>query len=112
MYRICVRLLVCVIVLGYGFLVVVDFGNYASEVEKLQERYILVQALLILLGIATGLAIVSVWAMMLYDWGTRQFTHRGYKRLWFLIMCFGMFVGALLYYVVVYELGKTLPKAK
>jgi hypothetical protein len=94
-----------VIVLGFGFLVVVDLSNYASEVESLQERYVLVQVLLILLGIATGLAILNVWAMMLYDWGTRHFTHRGYKRLWFLTMCFGMFVGALLYYVVVYELG-------
>ncbi len=96
--------------LGYGFLFIVVIGNFASEVERLQEEHLYVRALLGLVGALGSVSTFLVWALMLYHWGTNLFKTSRYKWFWFLVMSLGMFVGSWFYYIMVFELGKTLTK--
>ncbi len=102
------RLLMCFIVLGYGFLSVVEIGDYGPKIERLQDNYLWMRIFLALLGGVGAISTFSVWGLMLYHWGTHVFKSKAYKRLWFLVMSFGLFVGAWFYYIIVFELGKTL----
>lgn len=53
--------------------------------------------------------IVFLWIFFLYNWGTITFKKKSHKKIWFLIILLGSifyFVGALLYYIIVYEMEK------
>ena len=103
-----IRLLVFFIILGYGFLFIVAVGDYGSELEKLQEKYLYVRVFLAFIGVLSSLSTFCLWGLMLYHWGTHVFKSKAYKRVWFLLMALGMFVGSWFYYVIVFELGKTI----
>ena len=104
------RCLICFVMLGYGFLFIVVIGNFASEAERLQEEHLYVRALLGLVGALGSVSTFLVWALMLYHWGTNLFKTSMYKWFWFLVMSLGMVVGSWFYYIMVFELGKTLTK--
>lgn len=59
-------------------------------------------------NIITGIGVFYLWGYMFYHWGMHVFSKRAYKVLWFWVMFLGLFVGAFVYYIFVYELGKTL----
>ncbi len=103
-----IRLLVCVILLGFGFLFLVSVGDYSLEIEKLQEEYLLMRISIAFLGSAATLSTFCFWGLMFYHLGNHVFRSIAYKRFWFLVMLLGMFVGAWFYYVIVFELGKTV----
>ena len=56
------------------------------------------------------LGTLYLWVLMFYHWGTSEFKSKLIKNLWFLSMIFGLYAGAYIYYVFVYELRKTIQK--
>lgn len=103
-----VRLLMFFILLAYGFLLIVSAGDLGPEIERLQERFLFVRVMLAVIGILGAISVFLVWGLMFYHWGTHGFIKKGYKLLWFLVMAVGMFVGSWIYYIVVFELKKTV----
>ncbi len=51
-----------------------------------------------------------LWGAMFYHWGTNQFESASKKAVWFWSMVFGLYMGAYVYYIFVYEFRKTLIK--
>lgn len=102
------RILMFFIIIGVGFLLFASISTYSQEIEMLQEKYIYLR---VLIGIVGGMAAFSsflLWGLMLYHWGNHDFVNLFYKRLWFILMSFGMCVGSWFYYIIVFELNKTL----
>jgi uncharacterized membrane-anchored protein len=56
----------------------------------------------------TGLLFFVFWIIMLIDAITRKFKEDSEKVIWVLVIIFTAFIGALIYYFVVYEKYKTL----
>jgi hypothetical protein len=59
-------------------------------------------------NIITGVGVIYLWAYMFYHWGTNNFSKKIYKIFWFWSMIIGLFFGAFIYYLIVYELRQTL----
>lgn len=106
-----IRFLMFFIVLGYGFLLVVEICNYGPEIERLQASYPWMRIFLVLLGGVSAISTFCIWGLMLYHWGTHVFKGKTCKYLWCLAMSLGMFAGAWIYYIVVFELGRSLRKS-
>lgn len=106
-----IRFLMFFIVLGYGFLLVVEIFNYSPEIERLQNSYLWMRIFLGLLGSVSAISTFCLWGLMLYHCGTHVFKGTKFKYLWFLAMSLGMFVGAWIYYIAVFELGKSLRRS-
>jgi len=107
-----IRCLICLVILGYGFLFIVAIGNYSAEIERLQDDHLFFRAVLGLIGALGAVSTFLVWFLMLFHWGTNVFKSGGYKLFWFLSMFLGMFVGSLFYYIFVFELKKSLKQNK
>lgn len=61
--------------------------------------------------ISLSLISILIWIIyMFYHWGTSNFQSSKVKAIWFIILLFGtmLYFGPLVYYVVVYEMGKGL----
>jgi hypothetical protein len=93
--------------MGYGLLLMCEATRLGEWLLVAQESYVFVKISLAVLGSLGALSTFAVWGLMLYDWGTSEFSKVSYKRLWFLAMTIGMFVGSWIYYFVVFEMGKT-----
>jgi len=91
---------------GFGLLLLCETTSLRDRILQAQENSMLVEISLGILGALSSLSTFAVWALMLYDWGTREFKSISYKRLWFLAMTFGMFIGSWIYYFFVYERGR------
>ena len=102
------RLLMCLIILGFAFLLIIEVFNYDSELENLLENNLFLRLLIGFLGVAVALSTFCLWGLMFYHWGKCVFKNDSYKRFWFLAMLLGMFAGSWFYYLFVFELGKTL----
>jgi hypothetical protein len=79
-----------------------------KAIIDLQKSNVIVGALGILLGLTGPTSMVMLWVFMLYHWGTHQFKSRGLKRLWLAALLLGNMLTALVYYLFVFELGRTL----
>ena len=110
MKKIILRLMMLVILLGFGTLLFANILGLGHKLLYIQENNVLVKYGFAFLGILCSPLIFILWGMMLYDWGNRIFVDKLYKKLWFLAMVLGMFVGSWFYYVLVFEMGKTIKK--
>ena len=54
------------------------------------------------------LGLFYFWFYCFYHWGIHNFKSKRIKTAWFCVLLLGMFGGALIYYIIVYELGKSL----
>ena len=102
-----IRSLMLFVLMGYGLLLMCEATRLGEWLLVSQESYVFVKISLAVLGSLGALSTFAVWGLMLYDWGTSEFSKVSYKRLWFLAMTIGMFVGSWIYYFVVFEMGKT-----
>jgi hypothetical protein len=93
------------VVMGYGLLLMCEATSLGDRLLAAQDSYVFVKISLAVLGSLSALSTFAVWGLMLYDWGTCEFSNVSYKRLWFLAMTIGMFVGSWIYYFVVFEMG-------
>jgi len=66
----------------------------------------------IAIDILWGVSVFVFWAYMFYHWGIHDFANKKYKILWFLVMSLGIFVGSWFYFIIVYELKKTIKKSE
>lgn len=94
----------------FGFLFITDFPDYGDKIDLWVSQYFILKLILGILGASGTLSIFLLWGLMFYHWGTHNFTSKKYKILWFLSMTVGMVIGAWIYYLIVYEFGKTLKR--
>ncbi len=99
------RILIFFSLSGYILLAICQFTTLGYTLLEAQDRYMLVKISLAVIGSLSALSTFAVWGIMLYDWGSRQFENTSYKKIWFLAMIFGMFLGSWIYYFVVFEMG-------
>ncbi len=63
-----------------------------------------------------GISIIGfffVWGHFFHHWGIHEFINKKIKRIWFWVLLLGAmlyFVGPLVYYIIVYEIGKGLER--
>jgi uncharacterized membrane protein YsdA (DUF1294 family) len=58
------------------------------------------------LGILLALVVLAFWIWMLVDAAGRNFKNKTEKIVWLLVIVFGGWVGALIYYIVVRAINK------
>jgi hypothetical protein len=99
------RLLVLPVLSGFGILLLANFSGLGDRILQVQEEYVLVRFIFAAIGILCPFSTFLLWGLMLYDWGNRDFTTVSCKKLWFLMLTLGMFVGSWFYYALVFEMG-------
>ena len=52
-------------------------------------------------------SLLGIWFFMFYNWGISSFNPAWFKKVWFFILLFGIFIGGLIYYILVYEFKLT-----
>lgn len=53
-------------------------------------------------GVLAGIGVALVWSGMWHYWVQLDSSSRAARRIWFLVLLFGVWYGAILYYVCVY----------
>ncbi len=59
-----------------------------------------------LFGVLLALAVMAFWIWMIVDAAGRNFKNKTEKIIWLLVIAFGGWVGALIYYVVIRAINK------
>lgn len=102
------RLVILNMIIGYIVAFYSPF-SFSKPIGEIQGR----EWLLLVWG---GLSIVAGlfwWGYMFYHWGVNEFINRTIKRTWFWVILLGTMlylIGPLVYYIVVFEMGKGLRK--
>lgn len=100
------RSLIVIAFVAYAFLLVAFFTGSLETLEALQEQYILVRASLAVLGMLGGASIIGFWFGMLYHWRVSSFRNSRTRWGWLALLVVLNFLGAIVYYVTMIELGK------
>ena len=89
--------------------VLTTVGNVSPEtILRLQRSNWMLESLLYSLSCAGPISMMLLWGVMFYHWGTHRFRSSGQKKAWFVGLLIGSVLVALVYYVAVFELGRTL----
>lgn len=104
--KIITRILMLYILAGH--LIALFIAPYSSkELEVLQFKDLLV----LVWGGLYVLSILFMWIYLFRHWGISVFTGPSVKRMWFWVVLVGgllYFVGPMIYYIFVFEMGKGL----
>lgn len=76
---------------------------FVSSFSDLIEQNFGLRLIVGIFGSITGLGMFYLWGYMIYHWGTSSFKDRKGKFICFWFISLGMFLGAAIYYVLVYE---------
>lgn len=80
------------------------YSSRASQVFELKD------VLLLVWGSIYVLSTFFMWGYFFYDWGIKEFKSNCVKKMWFWVILIGgvlYFIGPMLYYLIVYEWGKS-----
>jgi len=75
----------------------------ASSFSDLIEQNFGLRLIVGIFGFITGIGMFYLWGYMIYHWGTSSFRDPKAKFICFWFISLGMFVGATVYYLLVYE---------
>lgn len=104
----CTRLAMICYIFGFALLAICQYTELGDRILKDRENSVLIKTLLPPFVLLCVLSLFGGWGLMLYDWDKRKFKSTSYRQLWFFSMIVGMMVGALIYYVIVFEMGMTV----
>jgi hypothetical protein len=77
--------------------------KFATSFSRALDENLLLGSIVGILGFLTAVGTFYLWGYMIYHWANASFTNSKTKGLCFLLITLGMFVGAVVYYIVVYE---------
>lgn len=75
----------------------------SGTLEKIANGHPVLKGVIGVLGVLGSILIFVLWFGMIYDWGVNQFSSKDQKFFWFLILTVCNVVGAMIYYLAVYE---------
>lgn len=94
---------VCMVI-AYAALILLSIENKSVlYLEKLIEDNIFLRSLSGFIGAWGALGMFYLWFSMIYDWAHTRFSCKTKKIFCFILVTMGMFVGALLYYFLIFE---------
>lgn len=88
-------------------LLVISCGILAIMPDEAFYRYVPISVSLITVGVVSGLL---SFGFLIYHWARTKFKNKIWKILWFLILLvfYPFMIGPAIYYLVVFELRKTV----
>ena len=109
------RIIAALSAITIGLLLLLYILTMAMDIDPkliidLQKANVGIGALGVLLGLFGPISVMLLWVLMLYHWGTHQFESAHHKKVWLVVLLLGNVLSALVYYFVVFEMGKTLRK--
>ncbi len=115
-YRPLIRLMVVLYALTLGLLLSLNIIDALTNIDleailNLQRSHLAIGIFATLLSIPGPASIGILWVLMLHHWRTHAFQPPGWKDLWLAALLFGNILLTPVYYVVVFELGRTLRKS-
>lgn len=107
--RILLRVIFTCAVVTFSFLAFLSVSiPVAASFSRMLDESPFISSIVGILVFITGVGSFYLWGHMIYHWGNVPFRDQRTKLTWFLIITLGTFLGAAIYYVVVYEKGRFL----
>ena len=98
------RLIFICSIVTFSVLIILSISpSFASSFSDLVEQNFGLRLIAGIFGVITGLGMFYLWGYMIYHWGTSSFKDSKTKFICFWFISLGMFLGATVYYILVYE---------
>jgi hypothetical protein len=80
-------------------------------IDNLQTANAGVETFVALFSVVGPFAVMALWVLMLYHWGTHEFTSPAQKKLWLAVLLLGNIVTSPIHYFIVVEMRRTVRQA-